>query len=134
MPYQTVATSYETQYDILASSLYVATTYTVDKDYVTPVTLADGTTRKVVPEGTIVAYDPSTGKVVPNYTTYGFTALGPLLREVDVHEADELGAVVYRGDITESLCSDNGTFGTVLAATKTALGDRVHFVSPGNRL
>lgn len=134
MPYATVASTYETTHDILASSLYIASTYTVETGYVSPITLADGTTRKILPEGTVVAYNPVSGKAVPNYTSYGFTELGVLLQQVDVHEADEVGAVVHRGDLVESLCSDNGTFGTVLAATKTTLADRIHFVSPGDRL
>lgn len=134
MPYQSPATTYETHYDILASSQYIASTYTVDQNYVTPVTMADGRTRKILYEGQVVSYNPATGKVVPNYTSYGFTALGVLLQQVDVQEADEVGAVLHRGDVVENYCTDNGTYGTVLAATKTALGDRVWFVDPATRL
>jgi hypothetical protein len=134
MPYQSPASTYETHYDILASSIYVASTYTVDQDYVTPVTMADGRTRKILYEGQVVAYDPSTGKIVPNYTSYSMSALGVLLQNVDVQEADEVGAVVHRGDLVENYCTDNGTYGTVLAATKTSLADRIYFVDPATRL
>lgn len=132
--YVSYASTYETRYDILASSLYVATTYTVDRDYVTPITLADGTTRKVLHEGTIMALNPANGKVVPNYTSYDFGEMGPLLQKVDVNLADEVAALVHRGDVVEDYCSDNGTYGTVLAATKTALINRIFFVDPGKRL
>lgn len=130
MPFQTVASTYETHYDILASSNYVATTYTIDRDYVTAVTMADGRTRKVLYEGQVMALNPANGKAVPNYTSYGFSVMGPLLQVVDVQEADELGAIVHRGDVVEAYCTDNGTYGTVLAATKTSLTNRIHFVAP----
>jgi hypothetical protein len=134
MPYQSGASTYETHYDILASSQYVASTYTVDQAYVTPVTMADGRTRKILYEGQVVAYSPVSGKIVPNYTSYGFSELGVLLQQVDVQEADEVGAVVHRGDLVENLCTDNGVYGTVLAATKTTLINRIHFVDPATRL
>jgi len=130
MPFQTVASTYETHYDILASSKYVATTYTVDQDYVTPVTMADGRSRKILYEGQVMALNPANSKAVPNYTSYGFGVMGPLLQAVDVQEADELGAIVHRGDVVEAYCTDNGTYGTVLSATKTSLADRIHFVAP----
>lgn len=130
MPFQTVASTYETHYDILASSDYIATTYTIDKDYVTPVTMADGRTRKVLYEGQIMALNPANGKAVPNYTSYGFGVMGPLLQVVDVQEADELGAIVHRGDVVEAYCTDNGVYGQVVAANKTTLANRIHFVAP----
>lgn len=134
MPYQSPATTYETHYDILASSMYNASTYTVDQNYVTPVTMADGRTRKILYEGQVVALNPATGKIVPNYTSYSFGVLGVLLQQVDVQEADEVAAVVHRGDLVEDLCTDNGTYGTVLAATKTSLANRIYFVDPATRL
>jgi len=134
MPYQSPASTYETHYDILASSQYIAKTYTVDQSYVTPVTMADGRTRKILYEGQVVALNPATGKVVPNYTSYSFGVLGVLLQQVDVQEADEVGAVVHRGDVVEDYCTDNGVYGTVLAATQTSLSTRIIFVGPGTRL
>lgn len=134
MPYQSPATTYETHYDILASSQYVSSTYTVDRTYVTPVTMADGRTRKILYEGQVVALNPATGKIVPNYTSYSFGVLGVLLQQVDVQEADEVAAVVHRGDLVEDYCTDNGTYGTVLAATKTSLANRIYFVDPATRL
>ena len=129
MPVSPVISTYESHRDILASSEYVVASYTIDNRYVTEVTLADGSSRKVLWEGQIVAYDPSTSKVVPNYTTYGLTALGPLLQFSDVQDGDSEVPVVFRGDIIEAHCTDNGTFGTVLAATKTALADRIQFTA-----
>ncbi len=129
MPVSPTITTYESHRDVLASSNYVTATYTIDNRYVTEVTLADGASRKVLWEGQIMAVDPSSSKVVPNYTTYGFTALGPLLQFSDVHDGDSEAPVVFRGDIIEAYCTDNGTFGTVLAATKTALADRIQFTA-----
>jgi hypothetical protein len=128
MPVSPTITSYESHRDILASGQHVIATYTIDTAYVTPVTLADGESRKVLWEGTVLALNPTNNQAVPNYTSYGFQALGVLLQQVDVHDGDEVGPVVFRGDVIEDYCSDNGTFGTVLAATKTALADRIQFV------
>jgi hypothetical protein len=129
MPYFTNhTTSYESRRDILASSNgLVIATYTVDTTYATEVTLNDGESRKVIWAGTVMALRPSNSKAVPNYTTYGFTALGVLLQDADVQDGDEVAPIVFRGDVIEDYCSDNGTFGTVLSATKTALADRIQF-------
>jgi hypothetical protein len=129
MPVSPVITTYESHRDILASSNYVASSYTLDANYVALQTLADGTTAKVLWEGTIVAVDPSNSKVVPNYTAYGFGELGPLLQVAYADNGDTEVAVVFRGDVVEAYCSDDGTFGTVLAATKTALADRIQFTA-----
>lgn len=129
MPVSPSITTYVGRRDILASSNYTPATYTVDKDYVSPVTLADGTTREILWEGTVMALNPANNLIVPNYTSYGFSAIGPLLASVDVEEADQVGTIVWRGDVIEDYCSDNGTFGAVLAATKTTLSNRIEFVS-----
>lgn len=134
MPYYSAPTTYETHRDILVSheGLVVAT-YTVDADYVSGKTLADGTTRKVAWEGTVMALRPSNSQAVPNYTTYGFAALGVLLQSVDVEDGDQVAPIVFRGDVAEDYCYDNGVFGTVLSATKNTLADRIQFTTV-NRL
>jgi hypothetical protein len=129
MPISPAITTYESHRDILASGNAVIATYTLDSNYVTEATLADGTTRKIAWEGTVLGLNPADSTVVPNYTTYGFTAVGVLLQMADVQDGDSEVPVVFRGDVIESYCSDNGTFGTVLAATKTALADRVQFTA-----
>jgi len=128
--FATTPSSYETHRDILANdSGAVISTYTLDQDYVTPVTLVDAesTTRKVLYEGQVLQYDPSTRKVVPAYASYGFTAAGVLLQYADAQNADSQVAVVVHGDVYEDYCTDNGTFGTVTAQTKTDLSGRVYF-------
>ena len=107
--------------------------YTVDADYVTEQTLANGTTRKVAWEGTVMGLNSSNSQAVPNYTTYGFAALGVLLQSVDVQDGNQVAPVVFRGDVAEDYCYDNGVFGTVLSATKVALADRIQFTTV-NRL
>lgn len=133
MPVSPSVTTYESHRDILASDNAVIATYTLDQNYVTEQTLADGTSKKVLWEGTVLANDPSSKKVVPNYTTYSFGELGVLLQTAYAENGDVEVGVVFRGDVIEDHCSDNGTFGTVLAATKTALADRIQFVDQ-NRL
>lgn len=130
-PYALTPSSYETHRDILVSDHAVIATYTLDQDYITPITLADAesTTRKILHEGEVLALNPATGKVVPNYTSYGFGVLGVLLQYADAHNADAVVPVVMEGWVYEGYVTDNGVFGTVLAATKTSFGDRILFTS-----
>jgi len=128
MPYVTATTTYESHRDILASGHYVIATYTLDSAYVTEATLADGSSRKVLWEGQILGLNPADDTVVPQYSTYGFGALGVLLQFADVHTGDEVVPVVVRGDVIESYCTDEGSFGSVQSATKTTLADRIWFV------
>lgn len=114
--------------DLLASGQRVIATYTVDKDYVATSTLVDGSTREILWEGQILGFNPATKQVVPQYSTYGFPALGVLYQRVDVTDGDAEAAVIWRGDVIESFCTDEGTYGTVQAATKTSLADRIQFV------
>jgi hypothetical protein len=130
MPFfQNYTTSYESRRDILASDNPVIASYTLDSTYITPVTLNDGESRKVLRAGTVLAVRPSNSKVVPNYTSYSFGAVGVLYQDADVQDGDEAVPVVFRGDLIEDYCSDNGTFGTVLSATKSTLADRIQFVT-----
>ena len=117
---------------ILADPQYIIATYTLDKDWISPLTLLDDTTRKFLPLGSVVAYNPTTGKVVPNYTSYGFGAVGVIKFDADCGNAnvnyDAIVDVVWRGDVLETHCWDNGTYGEVLDATKAALCERIAFV------
>jgi hypothetical protein len=131
MPVQQVITTYESHRDPVVSKDWSAATYTIDNRYVAEVTLADpdSTQRKVLWEGQIMALNPADSKIVPNYSTYGFSAVGVLVTQVDVNDGDQEATVLWRGDVAEAHCTDNGTFGTVLAATKTTLADRIQFTA-----
>lgn len=132
MPFYTLPTStYETHREVLLSSMSASTigSYTIDKAYITPREAADGVNYETVFEGQVLAMNPANGKAVPNYTTYGFGVLGVLFRSVNTDNQDVPAAVILEGWVDENYCTDNGTFGTVLAATKTTLVDVVHFVA-----
>ncbi len=129
---------------ILADQNRVLATYTLDSSYITPLeligkkTLKTPDTRKVLPRGTVVALNPSTLMAVPNYTSYNFGELGVIIKDADcdtgpfVHDTEI--EVVWRGDVMEKHLWDNGTFGTVLDATKTALVSRIAFVKETNKI
>lgn len=113
----------------------VITTYTLDYTYVTPLKLEDKTYRRILPAGTVLAYDPSTGKVVPNYASYGFSVIGVSRWDSDLGEEGETGvegdrsvSVIFRGIVFEDNSWDNGTLGAVLQATKDTLANRIDFV------
>tara|TARA_Y100000310_G_scaffold291990_1_gene320367 strand:- start:3933 stop:4340 length:408 start_codon:yes stop_codon:yes gene_type:complete len=124
MPFYTPASStYETHRDVLISSIEssVLGSYTLDADYVTATTLADGKDYKIVFEGQVLAMNPANGQAVPNYTSYGFGELGVLYNAMNTDNEDPVATVILDGWVNEGVCTDNGVFGTVLAATKTAL-------------
>jgi hypothetical protein len=73
--------------------------------------------------------NPANGQAVPNYTSYGFGVLGVLFRAQNADYQDPISAVILEGWCDENYCTDNGVFGTVLAATKTSLADVIHFVA-----
>jgi len=113
----------------------VVRTYTLDHNWVSPVLLTNETYRKVLPVGTVLAYNPATKKVVPNYTSYGFGVVGALLfSDADCaeggqdHSGDRVIACSHRGILYEDRLWDNGTYRVVLQATKDALADRIDFV------
>lgn len=120
---------------LFASERRCVATYTLDKDYVDNLTLSDNATRKVLPLGTVLAMKPDDNKVVPNYTSYGFEPVGVLLYDADCGEDtagynyDRVVNVIWRGEVYEKHCWDNGTFGTVLNATKGSLSPRISFVT-----
>jgi len=129
MPVSSSITSYEgVKGNLIAGGEPVVASYTVDYQYVTEITLpGSGDSRKVIQEGQVVSLDPSSRKVVPNYSAYGFTAVGVNIQDVDVTDGDEALGVVWDGVLAEPVCIDNGVLGTVLSATKTALADRIQF-------
>jgi len=131
MPFYTPASStYETHRDILLSRIEGAVlgSYTVDGDYITETTLLDGYDHKILQEGQVLAMNPANGQAVPNYTSYGFGTIGVLLHWVCADDEDPVSTIVLEGWVNENYCTDNGVFGTVLAATKTVLST-VHFVA-----
>jgi hypothetical protein len=107
----------------------VVASYTLDRDYITPLELV-GTTdlRKVLPLGHVLALNPDTQKVVPHFTTYGFDPVGVLLHDADAHSSDPAVPAIFRGDLLETSCWDNGTYKVVLQSTKDSLTDRIAFV------
>jgi len=129
MPVSPVISSYEgIKGNLIAAGEPTMASYTVDYQYVTELTLpGSGDSRKIVQEGQVMALDPSSRKIVPNYSAYGFSAVGVNVQDVDVTDGDEALGIVYDGTVAEPVCIDNGTLGTVLAATKTALADRIQF-------
>lgn len=114
------------------------TTYTLDYTYVTPILLTDNTYRRFLPVGAVVAYDPSTNKVVPNYTSYGFGVVGCITNDADCGEQgsfetrDQQVGVMIRGIVWEDRMWDNGVYGTVLQDTKTILS-RITFTKTSNK-
>jgi len=113
----------------------VVSTYTLDRTYVHTYELTGDywQTRKVQPLGSIVALDPTTQKVVPNYTAYNFGPLGVILHDVDATEADQEVGVLVKGYAIEDRCWDNGDYGSITAATKQALYPRIIFVKVGGQ-
>ena len=122
---------------VTISNFEVISTYTLDHQYVQTYTLADDDTRKVQPAGSVLAFDPASGKVLPNFTSYGFAAEGVLLTDADCGDPgdphDVVADVLWRGLVLETRCWDNGVYGTVLSATKNTLADRIMFVKRENR-
>lgn len=115
--------------EVLALPSATIASYTLDQDYITPLELVGTSdTKKILPLGTVLSLNPVGKKVVPNFTSYGFGELGVLLHDADVHSADAAVSVVFRGDVLETSCWDNGTYGAILTATKRALTDRIAFV------
>lgn len=122
---------------LILSNDPVIATYTLDSSYVayrTIIEAGEEVSRKVLPLGAVVAFNPATRKVVPNYTSYGFTAVGPIVGDADcggetlydVHDT-EVG-VVWDGVVNQEAVFDNGSFNNVLDATRSALAERVQFV------
>lgn len=119
---------------VIVTRRQIMATYTVDHDWLTPYELAGSNDyRTLALRGTVVALNPYTRKIVPNYASYGFSPLGVLPDDVDCggpgNEHDVETAVLWRGVVTADRCWDNGIYGTVLETTKDALADRIIFVT-----
>lgn len=114
--------------ELLAHKTANIFSYTLDRDYVTEVVLDDDEDWKILPLGWVLAYNPDTNKVVPNYASYGFAPVGVLRNDAQVQFADTVVGVVWDGDVIEKFAIDQGVLGTVTEATKTALQDRLRFV------
>jgi hypothetical protein len=98
--------------------------------------LTDLTWRQIVPIGTVMAYNPANGKVVPHYETYGFGIVGVLTSgDVDCAEVGEPGegdrvcSVIHRGIVFEDAVWQDGTFKGLTQATRDALIDRIDFTT-----
>jgi len=132
MPVSQAITSYEAHFDILVSSDYLAFTYTLDQTGLSDITMVDGSTRKVLPEGTVMSYDPALTLVVPHTTEAAGTIIGPLLQMADATDGDVEVAILWRGDVRLDRIYDNEVLGTLTANAATAFGDRIK-VHPSNR-
>lgn len=125
--------------DFWASDVRVVSSYTLDHTYVSPYTIitSTGTEQvKVQPAGSILSFNPTTKKVVPHFTSYGFGPIGVLTQDAhvgdnDTNYRDKAVGVVWRGDVKQDYLWDNGIYGTVTAETKDALSDRITFVDEG---
>lgn len=112
----------------------VVATYTLDQSYWPTYELDTEIpdSEKIAMAGYVVAMNPANSKVVPNYTSYGFGQVGVLLNDVSMGPPgryhDREASVIWRGDIIEDNCWDNGGFGSVTQATKDALANRIKFV------
>lgn len=102
--------------DIWASSIgQRVTSYTMRAASVS----ADGNGDKIVYEGTILSYHSGSGKVEPR--TSG-TAIGILLRRVNLRDADQDVPVVVGGAVRQDKLTDNGSLVvTPATAVVTAL-------------
>jgi len=117
----------------------VVATYTLDQSYVAAYDLVTDPveTHKLLPAGYVVALNPATQKVVPNYSSYSFGAVGIVLDDVDMGQSssdyhDREVNVLWRGIVLEDFIWDNGDYGSVLQGTKSALLERILFVKETN--
>lgn len=118
--------------DIGYSRRQVIASYTLDKNYVQSYEIYWGETevwRKVQPMGTILALDPSSRKVVPNFASYGFGVVGVLLDDAMVEYGDEAVNVLWEGVANEKAVWDDGEYQNLLQATRDALADRISFIN-----
>jgi len=111
-------------------------TYTLNGTYLSTTNSPDQG-FKWLREGTVLAYDSSTGMVYPKTATGNTVGIlhqrvvVPI--QVDTPPYHPAVDVILAGWVREAVCTDNGTFGSVTADTKSDLSGRVFFVS-GDRL
>ncbi len=118
---------------IAACKYGVIASYELDHMFIQTYELVnDGYERKLAMSGTVLAINPTSGKVVPNFTSYGFAAVGVLMGDADCGDPgwahDVEVNVMWRGLAIEERCWDNGVYGTVLGNTKDTLAERIDFV------
>lgn len=118
--------------DVAYGRRQVIASYTLDSNYVQSYEIYWGETevwRKVQPMGTILALDPSSRKVVPNFASYGFEAVGVLLDDAMVEYGDEAVNVLWEGVANEKAVWDDGEYQNLLQATRDVLADRISFIN-----
>ena len=132
MPYRSdYGSSYQVHKDVLLSRVFVPASYTFIGGSNSPVS-ADSNGNKLLYAGQVVSVDAASGKAYPH--TVGFSAqsvVGVLIEDLDLRYGDEAGTIIVQGWVDENLCIDLDVFGTVGAAAKTALADRVNFTKRG---
>ena len=118
--------------DVSYTRREITASYTLDSSYVASYEIYYGDTevwRKVQPLGSVLALSPATRKVVPNFASYGFEAVGVLLDDAMVEYGDKEVNVLYKGVVNEKAVWDDGQYQNVLQATRDALADRLTFIN-----
>ena len=118
--------------DVSYTRREIIASYTLDSSYVASYEIYYGDTevwRKVQPLGSVLALSPATRKVVPNFASYGFEAVGVLLDDAMVEYGDKEVNVLYKGVVNEKAVWDDGQYQNVLQATRDALADRLTFIN-----
>lgn len=126
-----LVTRTERRDDLLLSDRITIATYTLDHQYVTTYQVWYGETkldRKIQPFGSVMALDPSSRKVVPNFASYGFGIMGVLLNDELVQFGDKEVAIIFEGEINEKAIWDDGAYQNLLDATRVALRGRINFI------
>lgn len=114
--------------------------YTADATFFPPIPTSQDDIHpyRIVPSGMVVAFDPATAMVIPNYpsfvtytTSYASGVLGVIYRSTrlgtEMAPVNRDVGVVIGGVIDPAVCLDEGQAG-VLESTKTALSGRVSFL------
>lgn len=131
MPFRTDMASYQSHKDVILSRHWVPAAYTFIGGSNAPLS-ADANGDKILYAGQVVSVDAASGKAYPHTVAHAAqTVVGVLVEDVNVRRADEAATVLIQGWVDENLCTDIDVFGTVGAAAKTALADRVNFTKRG---
>jgi hypothetical protein len=118
--------------DVSYTRREIIASYTLDSNYVASYEIYYGDTevwRKVQPLGSVLALNPATRKVVPNFASYDFGAVGVLLDDAMVEYGDKEVNVLYKGVANEKAVWDDGQYQNVLQATRDDLADRITFIN-----
>jgi hypothetical protein len=106
-----------------SSAGQVVTSYTFDASTVA----ADANGDKIVREGTVLAATAG-GKAKPRTGTE--TAIGVLLRRINVRDGDQEIGMVVGGHLSRSKLTDNGVFGSVAPSAEQDLRNLGVFLKP----